>query len=143
MISCKNKSMVNLFILCLVLYLFIWNIIKWNNNFAINVRVCRRGNQKWTKKNRQHRVHKMKTNKTKTQRNMRWTPLYANNVILKSNHLNKRQNKKVNTCYIKYNILYSLWFLSQFYFSSQNRASELLWHPTRKVWRYQRSNQKQ
>jgi len=30
------------------------------------------------KRNLQHREHKTKTNKTKTQHNMCWTPLYAN-----------------------------------------------------------------
>ena len=45
----------------------------------INVREYRKGNQKWTiQRNWQHRVHKTKKNKTKTQHNMCWTPLYAN-----------------------------------------------------------------
>ena len=45
----------------------------------INVREQRRANQKWTiHKNCQHRVHKTKTNKTRTQHNMCWTPLYTN-----------------------------------------------------------------
>jgi len=36
------------------------------------------GNQKWTiQRNWQHRAHKMKKNKTKTQRNMCWTLLYT------------------------------------------------------------------
>jgi hypothetical protein len=47
----------------------------------INVRENRRGNQEWTiRRNWQHRVHKTKKNKTKTQHNMCWTPLYVNNV---------------------------------------------------------------
>jgi hypothetical protein len=37
------------------------------------------GNQKWTTQgNWQHRPHKMKKNKSKTQHNMCWTPLHAN-----------------------------------------------------------------
>jgi len=45
----------------------------------INVREYRRGNQKRTiQRNWQHRVHKTKKNKTKTQHNMCWTPLSAN-----------------------------------------------------------------
>jgi hypothetical protein len=37
------------------------------------------GEAKWTnQRNWQHRVHKMKTNKPKTQRNMHWIPLFAN-----------------------------------------------------------------
>jgi hypothetical protein len=57
----------------------------------INVREYRRrGNQKWIiQRNRQHRVHKTqdkdKQNKTKTQHNMCWTPLYAKNI----NNVNK------------------------------------------------------
>ena len=40
----------------------------------INVRKHRRGNQKWTiKRQWKYRVHKTKTNKTKTQHNMYWT----------------------------------------------------------------------
>jgi len=36
-------------------------------------------NQQWTfQRNWQHWVHKTKTNKTKTQHNICWTPLYAN-----------------------------------------------------------------
>jgi len=43
------------------------------------VREYRRDNQKWTiQRNWQYRSHKTKTNKTKTQHNMCWTPLYAN-----------------------------------------------------------------
>jgi len=45
--------------------------------FYINVREYRRGNQKRTiQRNWQHRVYKTKKNKTKTQHNMHWTPLY-------------------------------------------------------------------
>ena len=48
----------------------------------VNVRKYRRGNQKWTiQRNWQHRVHHTKKNKTKTQHNMRWTPLCANKHI--------------------------------------------------------------
>ena len=46
----------------------------------INVREYQRCNQKWTiQRNWQHRTHK--TNKTKTQHNMCWTPLYARKQI--------------------------------------------------------------
>ena len=46
----------------------------------INVREYRRDNQKLTiQRHWQHRVHKTKaTNKTKTQHNMCWKPIYAN-----------------------------------------------------------------
>jgi len=45
----------------------------------INVREYRRVNKTWTiQRNWQHRVVKTKKNKTKTQHNMCWTPLYAN-----------------------------------------------------------------
>jgi len=45
----------------------------------INVREYQRDNQKWTiQRNWQHRVHKRKKNKTKTQHTMCLTPLYAN-----------------------------------------------------------------
>jgi hypothetical protein len=48
----------------------------------INDREHRRGNQKWTiQRNREHRVHKMKTNKTKTQQYMCCTSLYVNKYI--------------------------------------------------------------
>jgi len=44
----------------------------------INAREYRRGNQNWTiQRNWQHRVHKTKTTKAKTQHNMCWTALYA------------------------------------------------------------------
>ena len=44
----------------------------------INVREYQRGNQKRTiQRNWQHKVHKTYKNKTKTQHNMCWTPLYA------------------------------------------------------------------
>jgi hypothetical protein len=47
--------------------------VQW---FVINSREYRRANQKWTiHRNWQHGVHKPKTNKTKTQHNMCWTPL--------------------------------------------------------------------
>jgi len=51
--------------------------------FRINVREYRRGHQKWTiQGNWQHRVHKTKKTKTKTQLNMCWTSLKANKHIL-------------------------------------------------------------
>jgi hypothetical protein len=59
-----------------------------NNNKWINVREYRRGNKKWTiQRNWQHTcmVHKTKKNKTKTQYNMRWTPLSETN----TNNVNK------------------------------------------------------
>jgi hypothetical protein len=41
-------------------------------------REYRSGNLKWTiQRNWQHKVHKTKKNKAKTQHNMCWTPLYA------------------------------------------------------------------
>jgi len=44
----------------------------------INVGKYRRGYHKWTiQRNLQHRMHKTKKNKTKTQHNMCWTPLCA------------------------------------------------------------------
>jgi len=46
----------------------------------INVREYRKGNHKWTIQiNWQHKKHKTKKSKTKTQHNMCWTTLYANN----------------------------------------------------------------
>ena len=49
------------------------------NNVETNVRQYRKGNRKWTiQRNWQHRVHKTKKNKTKTQHTMCWAPLYAN-----------------------------------------------------------------
>jgi hypothetical protein len=51
----------------------------FSNVYSINVREYRRGNQKRTiQRNWQHRVHKTKKNKTKTQHNMCWTPLCTN-----------------------------------------------------------------
>ena len=45
----------------------------------LNVREYRRGNQKRIiQRNWQHRIHKTKKNKTKTQHNICWTPLYTN-----------------------------------------------------------------
>jgi ferredoxin-like protein FixX len=45
----------------------------------LNVREYRRDNQKRIiQRNWQHRVHKTKKNKTKTQHNMCWTTLYTN-----------------------------------------------------------------
>jgi len=42
------------------------------------LREYRLGNQKWIiQRNLQHRVHKTKTNTTKTQHNMCWTPPHA------------------------------------------------------------------
>jgi len=38
---------------------------------------------------------KDKQNKTKTQRNMCWTPLYANNNFIKSNHLKKDKLRRL------------------------------------------------
>ena len=44
----------------------------------IDVRENRKGNANWRiQRNWKHRVHKTKTNKVKTQHNMRWTPLYV------------------------------------------------------------------
>jgi len=52
--------------------------VKWRKQ-EINVREYRRGNQQWIiQRNWKHWVHKTKKHKTKTQRNMCWTPLYAN-----------------------------------------------------------------
>jgi len=46
-------------------------IQKQGLNLKINIREYRRGNQKWIiQRNWQHRAHKMKKNKTKTQHNM-------------------------------------------------------------------------
>ena len=43
-----------------------------------NAREHRRSKQEWTiQKNWQHRTHKTKKNKAKTQHNMCWTPPYA------------------------------------------------------------------
>jgi len=51
---------------------------KYMYKHRISDREYRRGNQTWTtQRNWQHRVHKAKKNKTKTQHNMRWTPLSA------------------------------------------------------------------
>jgi hypothetical protein len=45
----------------------------------IHVTEYRNGNQKWPiQKNWQDMINKTKKNKTKTQHNMSWTPLYAN-----------------------------------------------------------------
>jgi len=55
------------------------NIINFNGQSMINVREYRRDNQKWAiQRNWSNMVHKTKKNKTKTQHNMYWTPLYAN-----------------------------------------------------------------
>ena len=44
----------------------------------INVREYRRGNQKGAiQRNWKHRAHKTKKNRTKTQHNMCWAPLFA------------------------------------------------------------------
>jgi len=51
------------------------------HNLEINDREYRSGNHKWTiQRNWQHRVYKTtnKTKQTKTQHNMRWTPLCTN-----------------------------------------------------------------
>ena len=49
--------------------------------YKINVGEYRRGNTTWTiQRNWQHRVHKTKKNKAKTQHNICWTPLITNNV---------------------------------------------------------------
>jgi hypothetical protein len=54
-------------------------VFGWKNQWNINARDYRRGNQNWTiQRNWQHSVHKMKKNQMKTQHNMCWTPLYAN-----------------------------------------------------------------
>ena len=51
----------------------------------------RRRNQKWTiQRNWQHRVHKTKRNKTKTQHNRCWTPLYSKH----TNNVNKTSEKE-------------------------------------------------
>ena len=51
--------------------------------FLINVREYRRGNQKKEiQRNWQHRLHKTKKNKAKTQHNMCWTPLYTIKCIM-------------------------------------------------------------
>jgi hypothetical protein len=56
--------------------------VTWRGSpfFPINVREYQRGNQNWIiQRNWQYRVlHKMQTNKTKTQHNMRRTPLHSN-----------------------------------------------------------------
>ena len=49
--------------------------------YKINVGEYRRGDKTWTiQRNWQHRVHKTKKNKAKTQHNICWTPLITNNV---------------------------------------------------------------
>ena len=58
-----------------------WTEISYHIYIYINVGKYRRGNQKWTiQRNWQHRVHKTKKDKTKTQHNICWTPLYPNNL---------------------------------------------------------------
>ena len=53
---------------------------------SISIREYRRGNRKWTiQRNWQHSVHKTKTNKTKRQHNMCWTPIQQAN----TNNVNK------------------------------------------------------
>ena len=71
----------------------------------INVREYRMGNLKWTIKRKwQHRAHKAKTSKAKTQHNMCWTPLCATK---NTNNVNKTwpllQTTGVNTgtCFIQ------------------------------------------
>ena len=55
------------------------NIINFNGKSMINVREYRRDTQKWTiQRNWSNMVHKTNKNKTKTQHNMYWTPLYVN-----------------------------------------------------------------
>ena len=57
-------------------------ITKVQGSFAyyqINVREYRPGNQKWTIQRKwENMAHKTKKNKTKTQHNMFWTPIYPN-----------------------------------------------------------------
>jgi len=50
-----------------------------------------RGNEKWTmqKNINIYRVHKTKKNNAKTQRNMCWTPLYANSMLSAVSHATK------------------------------------------------------
>jgi hypothetical protein len=60
----------------------------------MNVREQRRANQKWTiHRNWQHGVHKTKTNKTRTQHNMCWTPLCANKHKLRKYDMSPFTNK--------------------------------------------------
>jgi hypothetical protein len=67
-ISFQSKDVTCVMFLLLVIYAY-----------KVTNREYRRGNQKLTiQRNWQHRVHKTKTNKTKTQHNMHWTPLCAN-----------------------------------------------------------------
>ena len=55
------------------------SLLSQNLPTSINVREYRRGIQKLNvQRNWQHRIYKAKTNKTKTQHNMCWTPLCAN-----------------------------------------------------------------
>ena len=61
--------------------------IQHHPTIQINVREDRKNNQQWTiQRNWQHRVHKTKTNKTKTQHNMHWAQLYTQ---INTNNLNK------------------------------------------------------
>ena len=56
----------------------------------INVREYRRGNQKWTiQRNWQHRVHKTKKNKRKTQHNMWKTPQLVHFAQANTNNVKK------------------------------------------------------
>jgi hypothetical protein len=69
-----NKKQFNIYtqIFTSILYL---NVMCWTHYwlFYINVREYLRGNHKWTIQiNWQHRVHKTKTNRTKTQHNRCW-----------------------------------------------------------------------
>ena len=55
MISCNIKKDVKIIFSCVVLNLFIWNIIKWNNNF--------KDKHKWSiQKNRQQDEEKQNKN---------------------------------------------------------------------------------
>ena len=53
----------------------------------MNVKEYRRGNQKWTiQRNWQHKVHKTKKNKTKTQHNILDTTMYKQAQITQIRH---------------------------------------------------------
>jgi len=55
-----------------------YTLLHATNIYLINVREYRMGNEKLTiQRNWQHRAHKTKKNKTKTQHNICWIPLCA------------------------------------------------------------------
>ena len=67
----RHEHLVHVNLMAYYIYLI------YSDESIITVRKNRRG--KWTiQRNWQHRVYKTKTNKTKTQHNICWTPLYAN-----------------------------------------------------------------